>query len=161
MPIWSTEHNFLTPQDSGSLAVTHFCQVRRNHLSMRRVCQRNCCGLRPEPDFQSSWIQSHVKATNTSIKKPLLVEEFGKKLEGEDQDNPNKIARIRNPAYALTYSTLEEHIEEQSGGFVGTLFWRYYLPTYENQGRDEAFILTHTQFISVLQLLTQIYFLLP
>lgn len=119
-------------------------------LSLRRYANRtktelwdknvNCWTVlvgRQEAEFQNDWIQSHVEASNISIGKPLLVEEFGKKLQETDEDDPEKIASIRNPSYNLTYKLLEDHIQSQSGGFVGTLFWRYYLETYEGQGRSE------------------------
>lgn len=91
-----------------------------------------------DPEFYHDWIESHVNASSTLIGKPLLIEEFGKKLEKGDEAISDKVAAIRDPVYNLTYRLVKEHIQENtSGRLVGSLFWRYHIPTYKNHPRSK------------------------
>ncbi|GMH37910.1 hypothetical protein BSKO_12556 [Bryopsis sp. KO-2023] len=89
----------------------------------------------PDKDFQTGWIKSHVEASKHAVGKPLLLEEFGRKLDGSEPDELTSIMFLRDPDFNRTYEMLESKIKARPGAFVGTLFWRWFLPSYESQGR--------------------------
>jgi hypothetical protein len=66
-------------------------------------------------------VQSHINAstTNLATPKPVLFEEFGKKLN-EDQQNAGDIALLRDPIYESTYKSVQKAIDE---GMVGGGWW--------------------------------------
>ncbi|MEW5298790.1 MAG: hypothetical protein WDW36_001873 [Sanguina aurantia] len=115
--------------------------------------------------FLSEWLASHVNASRVLLNKPVLLEEFGKKLVPDDQTSSG-VGALRNPVYADTYGELEriitnasnvqvqqlrfqqqaqpDRIEHPSnpdtqlmGPLVGSLFWKWQLHVFVNNVKDE------------------------
>jgi mannan endo-1,4-beta-mannosidase len=70
--------------------------------------------------FLAEWLQAHLQAAKAAGK-PLLFEEFGKKLEGGDGD----IAGQRDPVFRAAYKAIEDAIEA-SEPLLGSLYWQWY-----------------------------------
>jgi hypothetical protein len=69
-----------------------------------------------------------------NIKKPLLLEEFGKRLDNSE-NTPEIIAKKRDHVFRVTYNEIWKHIEAQSP-VVGSLFWRWNLPMFYGEGKS-------------------------
>jgi mannan endo-1,4-beta-mannosidase len=70
--------------------------------------------------FLAEWLQAHLQAAKAAGK-PLLFEEFGKKLEGGDGD----IGAQRDPIFRAAYKAIEDAIED-SEPLLGSLYWQWY-----------------------------------
>eukprot|EP01026_Neomeris_dumetosa_P001875 TRINITY_DN1048_c0_g1_i10.p1 TRINITY_DN1048_c0_g1~~TRINITY_DN1048_c0_g1_i10.p1 ORF type:complete len:522 (-),score=65.63 TRINITY_DN1048_c0_g1_i10:651-2216(-) len=93
---------------------------------------------RTEIQFQIDWVNSHIKEVQDSIHKPLLLEEFGKKLQGKDQQSEKGRRELRDPVYAETYDLVEEHYTKSNKSVLtGSLFWRWRTPLYAGQAMGE------------------------
>lgn len=76
--------------------------------------------------FLADWLQSHLSAAKR-INKPLLFEEFGKKLE--NPTSTGDISKLRDPVFATTYDAVEKAI--QSGEpLLGSMYWKWDTPTF-------------------------------
>eukprot|EP00209_Acetabularia_acetabulum_P001067 EC095911.1.p1 GENE.EC095911.1~~EC095911.1.p1 ORF type:complete len:204 (+),score=4.62 EC095911.1:1-612(+) len=110
---------------------------------------------RTDIEFQRQWISVHLEIANKVLKKPLLIEEFGKKLGSIEDQTRDKILALRDPVYAQTYMEVENGI---NGALAGTLFWQWHMPKFAGAGssdygvqpKDTTFqiILQHTKFIN-------------
>jgi mannan endo-1,4-beta-mannosidase len=117
---------------------------------------------RPEKSYQKEWLDAHMDVAKKTLKKPLVLEEFGKKLvAGEDNVLfEQAIDRLRNPVFDTTYQMVEEALQKGQP-LQGSLFWRWDLIIYEKQPRadygvrtyDTTFDLvrSHAKFVSELQ----------
>ncbi|GMH43167.1 hypothetical protein BSKO_11089 [Bryopsis sp. KO-2023] len=87
-------------------------------------------------NFQEDWIKVHSVISKEILGKPLLLEEFGKKLPDRLSDSKTAIANYRDPSYEETLGIVRESIQTDLG-IAGALFWRLSLDTYANkrQGR--------------------------
>lgn len=94
---------------------------------------------RTDPAFQDEWIKQHIKAA-TELNKPLLLEEFGKKLTGDDEDKASAIAQNRDVVYKRTYEIVEKAMREGQN-IQGSLFWRWNMPLFSYKGRGRIFSL--------------------
>lgn len=80
-------------------------------------------------------MKSHINAS-AEIGKPLLFEEFGKKLVGDKADDPRSMRQTRDPVYHETYSAIEEAMAEGKN-VQGSLFWRWNMPLFSHMGRGK------------------------
>ncbi len=69
---------------------------------------------RPEKSYQKEWLDAHMDVAKKTLKKPLVLEEFGKKLvAGEDNVLfEQAIDRLRNPVFDTTYQMVEEALQK-------------------------------------------------
>ena len=65
-----------------------------------------CCDRTSEA-FQSGWVLAHVDEAETAVRKPLLLEEFGKKLSAVEYVN-GSIGGKRDPIFRSMYRTVED-----------------------------------------------------
>ncbi|CAD7699737.1 unnamed protein product [Ostreobium quekettii] len=90
---------------------------------------------RHDDEFQAKWILGLADISARVLHKPMVVEEFGKKLpiDGRHLDN---ILRLRDPVFQETYSAIEKSLVN---GLAtgGSIFWRWDLPMFEGAGRGE------------------------
>lgn len=80
-------------------------------------------------------MESHIKAA-AQFGKPLLFEEFGKKLVGDSADDSGSIKKTRDPVYHAAYSSIEEAMAAGKN-VQGSLFWRWNMPLFSHMGRGE------------------------
>lgn len=102
---------------------------------------RCCCCLRPTgmltqeriPAFLDKWIQSHIAAGSnlTTGSKPIMFEEFGKKLEPAQQTS-FMIEQLRDPVYTSTYASVESAINANQP-IAGSMFWKMSIPVFDRQ----------------------------
>ncbi|BDA41827.1 Mannan endo-1,4-beta-mannosidase 4 [Coccomyxa sp. Obi] len=86
---------------------------------------------RTEAAYQKEWMEAHMGQAETTLGKPVLLEEFGKRLiKGTDsQLFQDAIDHLRNPVFDTTYTLVTAAI--QSGRPLrGVLFWRWDLQVY-------------------------------
>lgn len=85
------------------------------------------------PDFLDGWVQSHITASvnNLNVSKPVLFEEFGKRLD-PDQQSPEQIAALRDPIYRSTYASVERAIDRKEP-IAGSLYWKWAIPVFDRQ----------------------------
>ena len=70
------------------------------------------------PEFQKSFIESHLRDVATAIKgKPVILEEFGKITE-------DKAQTVRNKYFATAHAVAQENAKA-GGPLMGTLFWHW------------------------------------
>eukprot|EP01025_Chloroclados_australasicus_P031892 TRINITY_DN322_c0_g1_i2.p2 TRINITY_DN322_c0_g1~~TRINITY_DN322_c0_g1_i2.p2 ORF type:complete len:584 (+),score=68.95 TRINITY_DN322_c0_g1_i2:113-1753(+) len=110
---------------------------------------------RTEIEFQRAWILNHLTIANSILNKPLLIEEFGKKLATAEEQTQEKIRTLRDPVYAQTYQEVEKKIK---GALAGTLFWQWHMPKFAGAGSGDygimpqdstfAIISQHTHYIN-------------
>eukprot|EP01025_Chloroclados_australasicus_P056089 TRINITY_DN6893_c0_g1_i5.p1 TRINITY_DN6893_c0_g1~~TRINITY_DN6893_c0_g1_i5.p1 ORF type:complete len:315 (+),score=14.26 TRINITY_DN6893_c0_g1_i5:200-1144(+) len=91
---------------------------------------------RTSTQFQQKWIQYHLQVSNSEIKKPMLIEEFGKKLIEANEQSKQGVATLRDPVYNLTYELVQNGIKDKLG-IGGSLFWRWHMPKFAGQGTGE------------------------
>jgi hypothetical protein len=77
--------------------------------------------------FLRSWLDSHLQAAET-INKPLLFEEFGKKLKPDA--GPDVISKLRDPVYEASYEAVESAVEKDRP-LLGSLYWKWAVPGLE------------------------------
>ena len=71
------------------------------------------CRCRTDREYQEEWIDSHVKVAQKTLKKPLILEEFGKKLTEQDSVKIKKlISSERDPLFESTYQIMELAIKK-------------------------------------------------
>lgn len=85
-------------------------------------------------EFLGKWLNSHLEAVK-SIGKPLLFEEFGKRLK--DFNNAADIANKRDPVFAASYSAIEKAVESNQP-LLGSCYWSWAFPLY-GKGERVAF----------------------
>lgn len=97
------------------------------------------------PAFLDKWIQSHIAAgTNlTTGFKPIMFEEFGKKLEPAQQTS-FMIEQLRDPVYTSTYASVESAINANQP-IAGSMFWKMSIPVFDRQDPRGESPLQHSQ----------------
>ena len=75
----------------------------------------------------------HIDAAE-KIGKPLLLEEFGKKLSEDDEA---LVENVRDPVFQHIYTIVEESMLK-SRAIYGSLFWRWNMPLYDHKERGPA-----------------------
>lgn len=89
-----------------------------------------CAGFIPDEQqgsFLRSWLDSHLQAAET-INKPLLFEEFGKKLKPDAARDV--ISKLRDPVYEASYEAVESAVEKDRP-LLGSLYWKWAVPGLE------------------------------
>jgi mannan endo-1,4-beta-mannosidase len=83
--------------------------------------------------FLDKWVQTHISAAQKYLKsaKPVLFEEFGKKLD-KNQQTADGIRSLRDPIYASTYDNMERALNNGQP-LGGSLFWKWAIPVFEKQ----------------------------
>lgn len=76
-------------------------------------------------NFQKGWVDSHLTINNQYVKKPLLFEEFGRKIEDEEW-SVEQVLTKRDPIYKAAYKATEDAIVA-GGAMGGAMFWRWAL----------------------------------
>eukprot|EP01025_Chloroclados_australasicus_P053574 TRINITY_DN6319_c0_g1_i1.p2 TRINITY_DN6319_c0_g1~~TRINITY_DN6319_c0_g1_i1.p2 ORF type:complete len:561 (-),score=32.64 TRINITY_DN6319_c0_g1_i1:264-1946(-) len=84
--------------------------------------------------FQRDWILEHVVDAEINLRKPVLIEEFGRRLFPQAQ-HAQGIREQRDPAYLNIYNIVENAIR-QGRPISGSLFWRLFYPTYAGEKID-------------------------
>lgn len=82
---------------------------------------------------------SHVDTASFQLGKPVLVEEFGKKLS-VNRLNPSSIRVVRDPVFGSVYRMVENLIAD-GHAIGGSLFWRWDLPMFHDSDRSKPPIL--------------------
>ena len=77
--------------------------------------------------FLKDWLDSHLAAAET-INKPLLFEEFGKKMP--NGASPDSISKLRDPVYEASYQAVESAVESDRP-LLGSLYWKWAVPGLE------------------------------
>lgn len=88
--------------------------------------------------FLSMWIKSHVAVAHSILGKPVLLEEFGKKVSN---NNISTIESIRDPIYRFTYKTVEEQMNGDQHNLIGSLFWHWDMNVFKGQSRGSHGVL--------------------
>ena len=68
-------------------------------------------GRSTSESFQTGWVMSHLREVETTVGKPLLLEEFGKKLTAAEYANGSILAR-RDPIFQSMYTAVEGAINQ-------------------------------------------------
>jgi hypothetical protein len=63
--------------------------------------------------------------------KPVMFEEFGKKLDPAQQTTA-AIERLRDPVYSSTYASVENAINANQP-IAGSMFWKLAIPVFDRQ----------------------------
>lgn len=71
--------------------------------------------------FQEEWIRSHAELASSVLKKPVIVQEFGKKLA--DPETRGDLGE-RDSVYEMVNKLVESDVE-QGGSLKGSLFWNW------------------------------------
>jgi hypothetical protein len=108
--------------------------------------------------FLDKWVQSHINVSTKALKtkKPVLFEEFGKKLQSNEQ-TAEGIRQLRDPIYASTYDSVEKAIG-MGQPIAGSLFWKWAIPVFNRQDprgpygvlptdTTMAYVKEHSQFM--------------
>lgn len=61
--------------------------------------------------FQTGWVMSHLKEAEQLLGKPLLLEEFGKKLSAAEYADGSILGK-RDPVFSSMYQAVESALEE-------------------------------------------------
>ncbi len=85
------------------------------------------------PAFLDKWIQSHIAAGSnlTTGSKPIMFEEFGKKLDPAQQ-TAYMIEQLRDPVYTSTYASVENAINANQP-IAGSMFWKLAIGVFDRQ----------------------------
>lgn len=77
-------------------------------------------GCRTERAYQEEWLDAHMEVAKKTLKKPLLLEEFGKKLVmGTDTLLfEQAVDQLRNPIFDTTYQLVQAALERCAPGPV-------------------------------------------
>lgn len=76
-----------------------------------------------------------MKLATDILKKPLLIEEFGRKVFDKGEDD---ISSSRDPVFHSTYELIENWIGQDSEKAVGgSLFWRWKIPLVNISGQGQ------------------------
>jgi len=98
----------------------------RSH-SCLLVCLCLCSPNEKQGSFLKSWLDSHLSASE-AIGKPLLFEEFGKKLD--NGASAEDIHKLRDPVYEASYQAVESAVEANRP-LLGSLYWKWAVPGIE------------------------------
>jgi mannan endo-1,4-beta-mannosidase len=83
--------------------------------------------------FLRNWINSHITAgKQLAGGKPIMFEEFGKKLTEDQQGYANMILNLRDPIYQSVYDYTQTAINN-GDGIAGSLFWKLSIPVFQGQ----------------------------
>lgn len=83
--------------------------------------------------FHRQWVEQHVEDCQTMLKKPCLLEEFGKKLPpGNTRSGAptaSAISELRDPLFENMYTAVEAGMS-QGKPMGGSLYWRWGLDAF-------------------------------
>lgn len=93
-----------------------------------RNCRLSGSSEEAQDAFVDKWVQEHIQDSNTVVKKPLILGEFGKsyKLPGYSLEK-------RNAYFAKLYNDIYNSASTR-GSCVGGLFWQLMAQGMENFG---------------------------
>ncbi|KAK2079426.1 hypothetical protein QBZ16_003118 [Prototheca wickerhamii] len=89
----------------------------------------------PNETFVAEWVRDHVRSAGERLAKPLLVEEFGKKVPAATRDAA-AVAAARDPVFATVYREAERLLVADSA-LGGTLFWRWGFDAWDAAERGD------------------------
>ncbi|QDZ21967.1 glycoside hydrolase [Chloropicon primus] len=75
--------------------------------------------------FQENWINKHVEVAREVLKKPVIVQEFGKKLPGGSAAQGRDLSE-RDQVYEMVNGIVESNVAD-GGALKGSLFWNWEL----------------------------------
>ncbi|KAK9917687.1 hypothetical protein WJX75_007185 [Coccomyxa subellipsoidea] len=75
-------------------------------------------------DFQRWWIRTHVQVAWGTVKKPLILEEFGKWLNS----SVNATMEERNKYFGIVYDECQNNMDLQGSPLKGVGFWEWFAP---------------------------------
>ncbi|OMO64151.1 Glycoside hydrolase, family 5 [Corchorus capsularis] len=78
--------------------------------------------------FAEKWIQAHIQDSNSIVKKPLVIGEFGRSSK-----YPEYSLEKRNQYFQKIYNDIYNSART-GGSFAGGLFWQLLSPDMENMG---------------------------
>ncbi|EIE27597.1 glycoside hydrolase [Coccomyxa subellipsoidea C-169] len=89
-----------------------------------------------DEDFQRWWIRTHVQVAWATLKKPLILEEFGKWLNS----TVNATMEQRDKYFGIVYDECENNIDLPGSSLKGVGFWEWFAegqqgPTSEGGGQ--------------------------
>jgi len=102
--------------------------------------------------FLDRWIQSHISAgAQLRPQKPIMFEEFGKKLTADQQGQADLISNLRDPVYNSVYSSVQRAIDRDQP-IAGSMFWKLAIPVFEGQNyRGEYGVMFDDSTMKVIQ----------
>jgi len=89
---------------------------------------------RPEDSFQKSWILEHAKEAQQVLGKPLVLEEFGKSIEGSSSFEEG--VKRRDDVFRSAQGLVEE-AALAGNGLAGSLFWNWETDLIRSPGSYE------------------------
>ena len=87
--------------------------------------------------FQSGWVLAHLDDAEASVRKPLLLEEFGKKLSAVEYVN-GSIGGKRDPIFRSMYRTVEDALAACAPSYYNQsdlLMYVFKLPVFSLDSR--------------------------
>ncbi|KAE9596502.1 putative mannan endo-1,4-beta-mannosidase [Lupinus albus] len=88
-------------------------------------------------DFLHRWIDSHLKDSMTILKKPLIVEEFGRIVKGNNVE-------YRDSFMKDVYSYIYEKAKSSNGGMAGGMVWQIMSEGMESYSDGHQIILSQS-----------------
>ncbi|KAK9847784.1 hypothetical protein WJX84_007661 [Apatococcus fuscideae] len=88
--------------------------------------------------FQMQWLAAHIKEAEDRLGKPLLLEEFGKKLDknvGQEQFLKD-IKEQRDPIFRTLLAIVKASVKTERA-LQGWLFWRWDMPVYAGHHQED------------------------
>lgn len=74
-----------------------------------RVFSNGTVTLRHAPEYEVEWLEAHMAVAEARLGKPLLLEEFGKRLASSEAD-AGAITRLRDPVYETSFAAVAKSI---------------------------------------------------
>ena len=65
-----------------------------------------------EAAYEEEWLEAHMRDAEERLGKPLLLEEFGKRLTPATVGDADAIAKLRDPVFRTTYDIVNRAITE-------------------------------------------------
>lgn len=75
------------------------------------------------PGFSGTWINAHTKDAGSVLKKPIILEEWGKWINL----SANATVQDRNTYMASVYDQIKSIMSQPGSPLQGSLFWQWYL----------------------------------
>jgi hypothetical protein len=71
-------------------------------------------GCRSESEFARDWLESHMEEAEKRIGKPLLLQEFGKRLHTTSNEDEwqEAISNKRNPVFENVYTIVNKALQQ-------------------------------------------------
>ncbi|XP_019423108.1 PREDICTED: mannan endo-1,4-beta-mannosidase 5-like [Lupinus angustifolius] len=87
--------------------------------------------------FLQRWIDSHMNDSMTIVKKPLIVEEFGRNIKGNNVES-------RDSLMSDVYSYIYEIAKNSNGGLGGAMVWQIMSEGMESYGDGYEIVLSQS-----------------